>query len=78
MRFEPLGALTDGADGLQHYRRILHDVARYLHPNGAVYFEHGYNQGASIRALLSQAGLTQVRTIQDLSGNDRVSTGILK
>ena len=78
VRFEPMGALTDGADGLQHYRRILHDVARYLHTNGAVYFEHGYNQGASIRALLSQAGLTQVRTIQDLSGNDRVSTGILK
>ena len=78
VRFEPLGALTDGADGLQHYRRILHDVARYLHPNGAVYFEHGYNQGASIRQLLNEAGLTQVRTIQDLSGNDRVSTGILK
>ena len=78
VRFEPMGALTDGADGLQHYRRILRDVVRYLHTNGAVYFEHGYNQGASIRALLSQAGLTQVRTIQDLSGNDRVSTGILK
>jgi release factor glutamine methyltransferase len=43
-----------------------------------VYFEHGYNQGASIRQLLNEAGLTQVRTIQDLSGNDRVSTGILK
>ena len=78
VRFEPLGALTDGADGLQHYRRILHDVARYLHTNGAVYFEHGYNQGASVRGLLNEAGLTQVRTIQDLSGNDRVSTGILK
>ena len=78
VRFEPMGALTDGADGLQHYRRILRDVVRYLHTNGAVYFEHGYNQGASIRALLSQAGLIQVRTIQDLSGNDRVSTGILK
>ena len=78
VRFEPMGALTDGADGLQHYRRILHDVARYLHTNGAVYFEHGYNQGASVRGLLNEAGLTQVRTIQDLSGNDRVSTGILK
>ena len=78
VRFEPLGALTDGADGLQHYRRMLHDVARYLHPNGAVYFEHGYNQGASVRGLLSEAGLIQVRTIQDLSGNDRVSIGILK
>ena len=75
VRFEPIGALTDGADGLQHYRSLLRNLAQYLHPNGAVYFEHGYNQGASVRALLSQAGLTQVRTIQDLSGNDRVSTG---
>ena len=78
VRFEPLGALTDGADGLQHYRRILHDVARYLHPNGAVYFEHGYNQGASVRGILSEANFTQVRTIKDLAGNDRVSTGVLK
>ncbi|MBS1175224.1 MAG: prmC [Burkholderiaceae bacterium] len=78
VRFEPIGALTDGADGLQHYRRILYDVARYLHTNGAVYFEHGYNQGASVRGILSEANFTQVRTIQDLSGNDRVSTGILK
>lgn len=78
VRFEPMGALTDGADGLQHYRRILHDVARHLRTNGAVYFEHGYNQGASVRGILSEANFTQVRTIKDLAGNDRVSTGVLK
>lgn len=75
VRFEPQGALTDGADGLQHYRAILCDAARYLHPNGALYFEHGFNQGEAVRGLLSAAGFTQVRTIKDLAGNERVSVG---
>ncbi len=75
VRFEPMGALTDGADGLQHYRAILRDAAQYLHPNGALYFEHGFNQGEAVRGLLSAAGFTQVRTIKDLAGNERVSVG---
>ncbi len=78
VRFEPQGALTDGADGLRHYRAILDGVARYLRPQGAVYFEHGYNQGAALRELLHAAGLVQVQTLRDLAGNERVSMGILE
>ena len=78
VRFEPMGALSDGADGLAHYRVILGDVARFLQLGGAVYFEHGYNQGMAVRALMQVTGFELVRTLRDLGGNERITTGIFQ
>ncbi|WEN14813.1 peptide chain release factor N(5)-glutamine methyltransferase [Rhodanobacter sp. AS-Z3] len=73
LRFEPASALASGADGLDDIRRIIAAACSHLRPAGWLLFEHGWDQGASVRALLEQAGYAQVFTAQDLESRDRVS-----
>ncbi|WP_243041888.1 peptide chain release factor N(5)-glutamine methyltransferase [Dyella sedimenti] len=75
LRFEPTSALASGADGLDDIRRIVADARAHLHPGGWLMMEHGWNQGAAVRALLEAAGYGEVFTAQDLEGRDRISGG---
>ena len=75
VRFEPRGALTDGANGLTNYAFLVQTVPKYLKDGGQLWFEHGYDQGDAVRQMLTQAGFDAVKTIKDLSGNDRISGG---
>ena len=75
LRFEPLSALASGADGLQDIRIIISQAPQHLNPQGWLLLEHGYNQAASVAALLKQAGFIEVETIEDLGGNHRVTLG---
>jgi len=75
LRFEPAGALTDHADGLSALRRIVAGAAAHLQPSGWLLMEHGYDQAAAVRALLSAHGYTDVQSWQDLAGIERVSGG---
>lgn len=73
---EPRLALTDqdaGGNGLACIRRIVAAAAAHLKPGGWLLFEHGYDQGAASRNLLSAAGLKSAFTHPDLAGIDRVS-----
>lgn len=74
LRFEPRAALSDEADGLVHYRAIIAQSPAFLTPQGAIYLEHGFDQGAAVRDLLAQAALSAVQTIRDLAGHERVSS----
>jgi release factor glutamine methyltransferase len=76
LRFEPRTALTAGADGLSAIRAIIAQAPTRLRIGGWIAIEHGWNQGASVRRLLQQAGFTEIATHRDLSGHERVSTGI--
>jgi release factor glutamine methyltransferase len=75
LRFEPRQALASGPDGLAALRDIIAGAAAYLHADGWIILEHGFNQGMAVRRLLSQAGFKDVRTLSDLAGLDRVSLG---
>lgn len=75
LRFEPATALASGSDGLDDIRRIVADAIPCLQPGGWLLFEHGWKQGEAARALLRDAGYTDVSTAQDLEGRDRVSGG---
>lgn len=75
VRFEPLTALASGRDGLADIRQIVARAPAHLHPGGWLLFEHGYDQGAPVRELLTQAGFSGVETVQDYGGNDRVTLG---
>jgi release factor glutamine methyltransferase len=75
LRFEPLGALTDHGDGLAALRTIAGGAARYLAAGGWLLLEHGYDQAAAVRTLLTQAGYADVQSWQDLSLIERVSGG---
>jgi release factor glutamine methyltransferase len=75
LRFEPASALASGRDGLDDIRQIVAGAPAHLVPGGWLLLEHGWEQGAAMRALLEAAGLREVFTAQDLEGRDRVSGG---
>jgi len=75
LRHEPLSALASGEDGLDAIRAIVAAAPAHLDPGGWLLLEHGYDQGAAVRALLEAHGLVQVATAQDLEARDRVSLG---
>lgn len=74
LRREPRSALTDEGDGLRAIRRIVVDAGRHLQPDGCVMLEHGYDQAAAVRGLLTEAGFAQVASARDLAGTERVTT----
>ncbi len=75
LRFEPRKALTDEYDGLQCIRLILDGCQEFLKGDGLIALEHGYDQAEQVRALLSQAGLSDVESRPDLAGHMRISIG---
>jgi len=75
VRFEPLGALASGSDGLDDIRRIINEAKDHLNSGGCLMLEHGYNQAARVRELLQQAGFSEVSSVRDLSGTERVTMG---
>lgn len=70
--YEPHGALTDGADGLTHYRRIAEGAPAHLRPNGRLLVEIGASQGTDVAQIFSASGLADVAIHPDLNGKDRV------
>jgi release factor glutamine methyltransferase len=75
LRYEPPAALASGSDGLDAIRRIVRDARAHLHPDAWLLFEHGWNQGEAVRALLEAVGYGDVFTAKDLEQRDRVSGG---
>ncbi|MBC2770058.1 peptide chain release factor N(5)-glutamine methyltransferase [Pusillimonas minor] len=77
LRFEPRSALTDDANGLQALVRIVEGALAWLAEGGALWLEHGWDQGADVRQLLAQAGFQRVESRRDLAGIERISGGYL-
>ncbi len=77
VRFEPMMALASGVDGLDDIRLIIAQAPHYCLPDAWLMIEHGFDQGEAIRALFSNAGFSNVETVQDLEQRDRVTTGQL-
>ncbi len=75
LRFEPLDALTDHADGLSALCSIVSGAMPYLTSGGWLLMEHGYHQAADVRSLLAAQGFDEVRSWRDLADIERVSGG---
>ncbi len=73
LRYEPVSALTDEADGLTDLAAIIAGASAHLNTDGWLLMEHGHDQAAAVRALLSRAGWQQVQSWRDLAGIERVS-----
>ncbi|HCE09900.1 MAG TPA: peptide chain release factor N(5)-glutamine methyltransferase [Oxalobacteraceae bacterium] len=76
LRYEPLAALTDHADGLSALRSIIAGAATHLESGGWLLMEHGYDQAANVRDLLTAQGFGEVQSWQDLAGIERASGGV--
>lgn len=77
LRFEPINALTDHADGLSALRIIISGAAPHLVRGGWILVEHGYDQAATVRDLLALHRFGEVRSWRDLAGIERASGGRL-
>ena len=75
--FEPIQALTSGASGLDDLLQIISAAPAHLQPGGWLLLEHGYDQAAAVRQLLTQCGFGQVQSRCDLAGIERCSGGCL-
>jgi len=73
LRFEPVGALTEHADGLSALRTIIAGASRHLAHGHWLLMEHGYDQAAAVRALLVEQGMREAQSWTDLAGIERVS-----
>jgi release factor glutamine methyltransferase len=70
--FDPPAALDGGRDGLDAYRAIAGDAARFLHRNGLVGLEIGYDQRVAVTTIFEEAGFFLIEAACDYGGNDRV------
>ena len=75
LRFEPISALTDHANGLSCLEVIIQGSGQYLKPRGLLAVEHGFDQSEAVISLMKAAGLSDIQTHQDLAGHQRVVSG---
>ena len=74
VRFEPPQAVFAADDGAAALSAIISDAPRCLKAGGFIALEHGYQQGAMVRALLAAQGFARITTACDLAGRERVSS----
>ena len=72
---EPKQALTSGEDGLDDIRHIIVQAPDFLFKSGWLLLEHGYDQAAAVRDLLTLRGFQQVQSKLDLTGIERCTGG---
>ena len=75
VRFEPLSALVADDAGLADIKQIITQSRDYLHSNGYLLIEHGFEQSAAVRHIFNQMAFINVSTVKDLGNNDRVTFG---
>ncbi|MGY0159422.1 peptide chain release factor N(5)-glutamine methyltransferase [Edwardsiella tarda] len=75
VRFEPASALVAAEQGLADLRIIASQAPHYLAAEGWLLLEHGWQQGAAVRALLNDVGFSRVESVRDYGDNERVTLG---
>ncbi|MDB4837803.1 peptide chain release factor N(5)-glutamine methyltransferase [Marinomonas sp.] len=75
VRFEPHSALVAGNKGMADIEHIIVTAPAYLKTDGYLVFEHGYDQAVAVGERLREVGFSNIKSFQDLGGNDRVTLG---
>jgi release factor glutamine methyltransferase len=75
LRFEPVAALSPGADGHAALRIIVGGAREHLVPGGWLVVEHGYDQSDAITGMFRAAGFSGLVALRDLAGIPRVAAG---
>ena len=73
--FEPRIALGTHGDPLHFYRRLAAEAPPLLTPGGILAVEVGQGQAQDVAALWETHGLTDIRTMRDYAGIERVVIG---
>lgn len=69
--WEPHTALTDQADGLSFYRRLLADAPARLKPGGYLICELGFGQSEAVLAMAGSQIWSEIRLLDDLQSIPR-------
>jgi len=75
LRFEPRSALVAPGGGLADLQRLVDGAPAQLAERGWLLLEHGFDQGAAVRAMLCDRGFQQVGTRRDMAGQERITGG---
>ncbi len=75
LSYEPRSALVPGPLGIEALEVIIRDAPVHLRQAGHLLVEHGSDQGAAARRLFARAGFSNIRTLDDLAGRERVTAG---
>ena len=72
---EPYLSLDGGADGLSFYRRIVSEAGAHLRGGGCLALEIGCTQSEEVRAMMEEAGFSDIEVKTDLAGLRRAVLG---
>ncbi|MFL2795582.1 MAG: peptide chain release factor N(5)-glutamine methyltransferase [Paracoccaceae bacterium] len=72
IKYDPEIALFAGRDGLDAYKRIIPNLAKFLKPDGFVALETGASQSNQVKNMMNAVGFIDVKIVKDLSGKDRL------
>ena len=70
---EPERALVAADQGLADILQIISQGKHWLKANGWIALEHGYDQALAVQAIFAEHGFSDIRTVKDYAGNDRVT-----
>lgn len=76
VRFEPLSALTAGADGLNDIKMIIKQAKSYLNHGSSVLIEHGFDQADAVITLFKAENYQHVKNDKDYAGQPRVTSAL--
>lgn len=71
-KFDPRSALDGGEDGLNFYRDLASETAKYLVPSGKLMLEFGDGQQEPLNALFTSAGWQIDAILKDLNDRPRI------
>ena len=72
IKYDPQIALFAGRDGLEAYKRIIPNLAKFLNPDGLVVLETGASQSNQVKNMMNAVGFIDAKIVKDLSGKDRL------
>jgi release factor glutamine methyltransferase len=72
---EPRRALVAGPGGMEMIAAISGQARQYLHDEGWLLLEHGYDQALAAAALLRDTGFRDIQTWRDAAGIERITGG---
>ncbi|MDX2164185.1 MAG: peptide chain release factor N(5)-glutamine methyltransferase [Gammaproteobacteria bacterium] len=73
LSYEPHGALISGHEGLDAIKKIIKGATGYLVQEGEIVLEHGYNQAEAVQNCLHEHGFKDIKTLDDLNHQPRVT-----
>ncbi len=78
VRFEPITALVSEDNGLADIQHIVSNSPSFLKSSGWLMLEHGYQQGEQVRQLFASFSYSEIETLRDLAGHERITMGRIK